>query len=709
VIDLYVYYQNDADGPWTHAPANDRDYVLVEIKPRYMTVLATSVRAAWGEKVTLEAKRNARYLGPLYFDWDSRNGDLQTVIAEINWFLDKLVRLGVNVKYIRLYCSGSRGFHAEIPPEAFMSTVPPEGIVALPAMYKEMMFALCTDSMDTNVYSGGRGRMWRVPNVRRENGKYKVSVTPEEVRTMTPERYEELISVPRPLPMWLAPEYCPALAEIYEDAAKRVAAHEGRRRGSARSASAPGRRAPQSEAADTAVQFIRDVAEAAIEKIGELLPRWFPDGTWDGGNFVAINPRRDDKNPGSFKIHEDGFWKDYACEDHKGGDLVALKRFVDCDTYSMLEAARRLAAEIGFPIPDTFDDSHSAPATGPTESTSVSGPAMVTSTPNSHTPVIVGALELLARDFPEIRWIVDGILPEGLSLLAGSPKMGKSWLVLECSIASASADTCLGGRKTMEGRVLYLALEDNHRRLKDRLTRLLEGGKRPLPEKLHFALEWPRLDQGGCRKLEEWLTQYPDTRLVVIDTLAKVRRKVPGNANLYAEDYAVGAELKQLSDKYRVAIVVVTHVRKTESQDPLEMVSGTLGLVGGMDGILVLKRVRGQDTASLFVTGRDVPDEQDWGLTWNKDTCRWTIQGRASEVMASDARQKILALLARERRPLSAREIANLLGRKDDATRRLLPDMVGDGLLHQSREGVRMLYVHPKHAGTSRGANTPSH
>ena len=186
-----------------------------------------------------------------------------------------------------------------------------------------------------------------------------------------------------------------------------------------------------------------------------------------------------------------------------------------------------------------------------------------------------------------------------------------------------------------------------------------------------------------------------------------MRRKQSGNSNLYADDYAVGAELKQISDKYRVAVVLVTHVRKAESQDPLEMVTGTLGLVGGMDGILVMKRERGQGTASLFVTGRDVPDEKTYGLSWNKDTCRWTIEGDARDMQLSEARREVLAVLAQEERPLSAAEIAKLSGRKLDGTRRLLPAMAKDGIVDEIRDRQRILYVHPLHRGATVPPSSP--
>src|SRR5918995_4663655 len=132
----------------------------------------------------------------------------------------------------------------------------------------------------------------------------------------------------------------------------------------------------------------------------------------------------------------------------------------------------------------------------------------------------VRATELLAIEFPEPRWIVPGIIPEGTTILAGKPKMGKSWLAL-------------GTKRVERGAVLYLALEDNPRRLQSRLKKLLAGGA--APEGLELATEWPRLGDGGLDALEAWLNTHPDARLVVIDTLAKFRTGQTGK-NLYKED-----------------------------------------------------------------------------------------------------------------------------------------------------------------------------
>lgn len=690
---MWIYYQKRSkEEHWHIAHADERAEIISKYRPRYVTALATTLHAEEGEKISRDAKNEARYAGDFYIDWDATSDDLNEAILKVNEFLTRLERDGADLQAIRLFCSGGRGFHCEVPVGLFCSTVPKNGVQHLPIIYREIAFELFVETMDMNIYSSGRGRQWRQPNVQRENGNYKVPITVEEMRSMTTALYADLVSKTRDIAPRSEPRFCPALGVIFSKAKAKVTAELTHRRGGRKNSHT--RTGSSDDGASDAVRKIREVADAALEQIATLLPLWLPDGAWEGSNYVALNPRREDTNPGSFKIHGDGYWIDYACEAHKGGDLVALKRFLDGDTYSMLEASRRVAAEIGLPGKSAAEATAKVIGSEvPTKS------ASTTSTHSQKQPVIGSVMDLLSETFAPIRWIVPEVLPEGLSLLAGSPKTGKSWMVLEIAMAVASGGTCLGGKRAMEGRALYLALEDNKRRLQDRIKQILQGGMTHLPEKMEFAIAWPRLDQGGLEHLDKWLSDHPDARLVVIDTLAKMRKKQSGNSNLYAEDYEVGEQLKQLSDKYRVAVVLVTHVRKAESQDPLEMVTGTLGLSGGMDGILVLKRQRGQGTASLYVTGRDVPEDKYYGLVWDKDTCRWAITGDASDLQISESRKEVLAVLAREKRPLAAKEINDLAGRKLDATRRLLTDMVRDQLLEQVRDGQRWLYVHPRISG----------
>src|SRR5215212_8360654 len=212
----------------------------------------------------------------------------------------------------------------------------------------------------------------------------------------------------------------------------------------------------------------------------------------------------------------------------------------------------------------------------------------------------VSAKELMAIEFPLPRWIVPGIVPEGTTILAGKPKMGKSWLALGTSLAVAAGGIALGTKRVERGAVLYLALEDNPRRLQSRLKKLLPGGA--APEGLELATEWPRLGDGGLDALEAWLNTHPDARLVVIDTLAKIRAGQSGK-NLYKEDYEAVEPLVELAAHHNVAILIVHHLRKLGAEDPLDQVSGSMGLTGGADGALVLNRERGPTPISTSREG----------------------------------------------------------------------------------------------------------
>lgn len=299
-------------------------------------------------------------------------------------------------------------------------------------------------------------------------------------------------------------------------------------------------------------------------------------------------------------------------------------------------------------------------------------------------PRVFTAAELLAREMPPPRWAVEGLLPEGLSLLAGKPKQGKSWMSLGLAVAITGGGRALGRLPATEGEVLYLALEDTARRLKDRLQRLLAGA--PPSSRLTVTTEWPRLGDGGLNALEEWLTARPETRLVVIDTLARVRPARAGNGDRYAEDYQVMAEMKAVADRHQTAILLVHHLRKMSADDPFDTVSGTTALTGAADAALVLQRRRGQAEAGLFLTGRDV-EERELALHWDAARCTWTLTGTAEEARRSQERTAILQVLAASAAPLTPKEVAERLQKPQDAVRRLMWRMEKQGELVSPARG----------------------
>lgn len=291
-----------------------------------------------------------------------------------------------------------------------------------------------------------------------------------------------------------------------------------------------------------------------------------------------------------------------------------------------------------------------------------------------HKPV--SAKDLLNRTFPEPKWAVENILPEGVTILGGKPKMGKSWLALNVAVGVASGDRVLGGVPVEQGDVLSLALEDNERRLQSRLKKLLDG--KAAPERLEFANRWPRLDDGGLEEIEAWLIEHPDARLVVIDTLAKIRAR-NGGKNVYTEDYQAVEQLVELAGRHNVAIVVVHHLRKMAASDPLDQISGSLGLTGGVDGALVLNRERGRADARLYVTGRDIEDDKEYALSWDNSTASWQIVGEAEAVYISRERQEIIECLRSLGCPAEPKQVAEVLGKKHNNVKQLLWKMAGEG------------------------------
>lgn len=290
----------------------------------------------------------------------------------------------------------------------------------------------------------------------------------------------------------------------------------------------------------------------------------------------------------------------------------------------------------------------------------------------------ISARDLLRMDFPDPVWAVTGLLPMGLTVFAGAPKIGKSWAALQLAVSIASGKTAMGHFTTRQGGVLYLALEDNHRRLQKRLRLMLNGG--PCPDGLAFQCQWPRLDDGGLDRLAEHLEADPETRVIIVDTMQRLRHGKNRNGNAYEADYAELGPLQEFAIQHGVALVVIHHLRKStgESGDPLEQVSGSTAISGVADATIVLKRSRGHADGTMFVTGRDM-EEAEHAVSFDKDRGRWTVLGDAATVRVSEARARILECLAQAGEPLTAAQIAVRVDGKADNVKRTLYRMVEDG------------------------------
>ena len=213
----------------------------------------------------------------------------------------------------------------------------------------------------------------------------------------------------------------------------------------------------------------------------------------------------------------------------------------------------------------------------------------------------IDADTLLSTTLPPTRFIIDRLLPQGLHILAGAPKVGKSWLALWLCLQVAQG-TSVWDFPTHRGTVLYLCLEDSLTRIQSRLFQITDD----VPEALHFATIAAGIGEGLEEQLTNFLTQHPDTSLVVIDTLQRIRTG-SDSGNPYANDYRDISVLKALADKHHIAILLIHHLRKMNDDDPMNMISGTTGISGATDSNFVLKeRRRGSGEATLYCTGRDI-------------------------------------------------------------------------------------------------------
>jgi hypothetical protein len=290
----------------------------------------------------------------------------------------------------------------------------------------------------------------------------------------------------------------------------------------------------------------------------------------------------------------------------------------------------------------------------------------------------------MATDFPEQRWAVPGIVAEGVTVLAGAPKVGKSWLGLGLVVATASGGKALGSIGVAAGPSLYLALEDTGRRLKDRLGKVL--GPSPAPDSLTLVTECPPLPDGGAEMISGWLDHHPGARLVVIDVLARVRGAASRETSAYDADYRAVCHAKAVADQHGVPFVIVHHTRKASANDFLDEVSGTQGVAGAADSVLVLKRMRGRADAILRVTGRDV-EESDYALTFAADIGAWQISDvPAGEVMLGDTRAAILAYV-RGHEGARPKEIAEGTGLDAATVRQTARRMADDGQLDTDGRG----------------------
>lgn len=277
---------------------------------------------------------------------------------------------------------------------------------------------------------------------------------------------------------------------------------------------------------------------------------------------------------------------------------------------------------------------------------------------------------ILATDYADPRWIVPGIWSEGLNILAGKPKLGKSMFALNLGITIAGGGKALGDIQTAPGDVLYLALEDKARRIKQRASRMMAGLGVEASQRLKIATSWPRQNNRGQDLIADWADKHCIDRpvLLIVDVWAKFRTPQPTRGSAYDQDYDAMTQLKDLCDAKGFSCIAVMHCRKGKSEDVIEEVSGTMGLSGASDGIVALSRARNDTQAKIFITGRDVPDTE-LALEFNTETLTWRSLGLAGKHVDGKLQKSILDYLTRVAQPMHTRDIAAAIGADPESVR----------------------------------------
>lgn len=300
-------------------------------------------------------------------------------------------------------------------------------------------------------------------------------------------------------------------------------------------------------------------------------------------------------------------------------------------------------------------------------------------------PTIYSGSELITKEFEPPAFIVLDFIASGVGMLVGAMKSGKSWLVLQLAANIASGQLTLGKFKTNKCGVLYLALEDGPARLADRLKMLHLDHLR----NLNIATEWRR-GVDGLADIRTYIEANPNVKIIFIDTLGCFRN-APKSRNIFQSEYDSIREFKKLADEKKVCIMLIHHTRKpginqNENVDVLDSINGSSGLGAACDSIMVLRRKRGGQEATLYCTSRDI-EEKDWGLHWNISDGGWKITGTAEEQALHGEHRDIINFIEDNDGKASLGNIAKAIHKDTINTNQILKRMIRDGYVKKVKYG----------------------
>ena len=308
---------------------------------------------------------------------------------------------------------------------------------------------------------------------------------------------------------------------------------------------------------------------------------------------------------------------------------------------------------------------------------------------------LISAEELQKKEILPLKWIVKDLLPEGLTILAGSPKHGKSLLAMNVAIAAAMGKPLMNKFETSPGKILFLPFEDGERRFQKRINDISKGYSLEyapkdllIPENCYF----PELNEQSIGLMSRIIDDN-DIQLVVIDTLGSAipSENISNNYN-YLHDYQMMKKFQQLAIRKRISIIIIHHTRKMKAENVFDEISGTRGLTGASDVNMVLRK--NVSESFLYIQGRDIEDKI-YKLNFSKDNFIYTFSGEGDTTKISPERKMIIDIFEENKdREMKVEEIVSSSGKKDDATRQLLRSMKQTGqLVGGSKSGYYKLPI----------------
>ena len=290
---------------------------------------------------------------------------------------------------------------------------------------------------------------------------------------------------------------------------------------------------------------------------------------------------------------------------------------------------------------------------------------------------ILTAAELMKLEFPPPQWLVEGLLPEGLTVLSGAPKIGKSWLSLQIALSITTASPLFGRAPASEKSILLLALEDNERRLQERISKC---GLTP-SEKFCLTTKW----EDGLPGLKQFLLDNPPIKLCIIDTLAVfLPSQDTRGRNAYDADVARMRELHNLGRDTGTSLLMIHHDKQGEDSDWASKMNGSSGVIGTADTLIRLSvQKRGSRQAKLQVTGRDIED-LELNLKLDDTTMSWQIDKGQDDRQLTALQNDVLQLVPLTPASIRSREIADKLAKEQSQISDILKKLTNRGYVFSS-------------------------